>query len=182
MQLTSMAETPILAAASEQNPTHSAPCFRRSSWTMVPDPMRPASDDDIDHDWTQALEENGFTQWARIGGTRTLGAAPLLIESYRRDAEGDDDHRPRFMVEIQGNIDMGGERTYAQDLPELMQVLRQWTAIAQQAAIVQLIAALPSDPDGYNVSAQPGLAALAELLRTGLAAFGDGVQHAEARP
>jgi hypothetical protein len=179
MQLTSMAETHILAAVSQQNPTHSAPCFRESSWTMVPDPMRPASDDDIDHDWTQALEENGFTQWARIGGTRTLGAVPLLIEVYRRDAGGEDDHRPRFMMEIRGNIDMSGERAYAQDLPELMQVLRQWTAIAQQAATVQLIAALPSGPDGYNESAQPDLVA---LLRTGLAAFSDGLLDAQDRP
>lgn len=145
---------------SEQSAQQS-PCLKTGGWAMVDDPMKPAEEEEVDFDWIQALEDNGFEQWARIGGQRTLGAAPLQIEVYRRNTE------PRFLIEVFGNIKMAAERAYAQDLPELMRLLQQWTAVAQQAAVVQLLATLPTEPDGHRESAQPDLAALARILHTG---------------
>lgn len=135
------------------------PCLTADGWATVDDAMRPANDEDVDFDWVQALEDEGFEEWARIGGQRSLAAAPLMLQVYRRAQQ------PRFLVEVTGNINMAAERAYAETLPDLMRLLREWIGVAQSAAIVQLLATLPTEPDGFDESAQPDLAALARLLR-----------------
>lgn len=89
------------------------------------------------------LKKLGFSKWLKVG---EYPYSAMVLTVYFRGTES-----PRFYISVEGNTDSDILHVYANELPDVMDLLSKWTPVAQNADVVQLLAELRHcDLDGVS--------------------------------
>jgi hypothetical protein len=79
----------------------------------------------------QVLEEDlGFRLWAQVG---ELPSAPLVLRVYMRAKT------PQFLIDVEPGAAGSPQCVYAGELPDVMELLRQWAPVVQACTVAGLV-------------------------------------------
>lgn len=118
----------------------SAYCFAAGQWTPVADEFWQAWPDGGGYE--KAFEATGFKWWMQVGDPDGM-VLPMTLAVYTRTK-----NTPHYMVFVEGaGTDL--KWIYAQDLPDVMDLLAKWMPTVQAAAISDTLRQF-NDPYGEN--------------------------------